>query len=50
MTLSELKEVVDSAIEFFSEDYDVEIYGNDGVEFDPIQIVKVKGSDKVIFD
>ena len=50
MKLSELKEMVDNAVEYFSDDYEVEIYGSDGAEFEPNDLVKVVSTNIVIFD
>lgn len=35
MKLSELKEMVNGAVEFFGEDYEVEIFDKDGEELQP---------------
>jgi len=50
MKLSELKEMVDEAINIYPEDYEIILYGLDGAEFEPDGIVGIYGTNKVIFD
>ena len=50
MTLSELKIIVDEAIEFFTEDLEVKIYGEDGAEFEPMHIARRSGENETFFD
>ena len=50
MKLSELKKIVEDAQDFFSEDYEVEIYDENGESIEPYQMAKPMALGKLIFD